>query len=70
MIVKVQRPLMPPPPIGEALIYDEDHDFHAAVPWAWVEPFMGDDLKQYREASFDSSTGIITFGERVPEECW
>lgn len=70
MIVKVQKPINPPPPVGQALVYSEKRDVMCLVDWRQVRGFMGSDLKQYRHATYNEATGKITFGEQAPTQNW
>lgn len=71
MIVKIQKPLSPPPPQGQALVYDESRDFTAYMKWSECKALFGKrDLKVYVMATFDEKSGKLFLGARLKDQPW
>lgn len=67
MIVKVQRPIMPPD--GPALVYDQYRRFEATVPMSdQLKQMFGTKLKIYCEATKHGPG--VAFGKIVSDRDW
>lgn len=67
MIVKIQKPIMPPD--GAVLIYDQRRRHMESLPMnAKLAKLLGDRLKVYAEAEYRGGTWIV--GQRVPDQTW
>lgn len=69
MIVKIQKPLAPPPPDGMALIYNRARTVVHEVAWPEVSGlFRNGELKVYHTARLRGT--LLHIGKRTSEQDW
>ena len=69
MIVKIQRPLDPPPPDGLAYIYNKSRRFTTLLPFDnKLKALMGDKLKAYFEVKVQGTTLVVI--KQVQDRDW